>query len=54
MFRLELHQDGGFSKVKVLSLKYLQKPQNYSKFGSCELEIRIRRLTYLDQILIAV
>ena len=54
MFRLEFYQGGGFSKVKVLSLKYKKKPKNCSKFGSCELEIRIRWLRYLDQILIAV
>ena len=54
MFRLELHQGGGFPSAKVLSLKCLKKPRNFPKFGTSESGIRIRRLRYLNEILIAI
>ncbi len=54
MFRLELHQGGGFPTAKVLSLKYLKKPRNFPNFGTSDTGIRIRRLRYLDKILIAI
>ena len=54
MFRLELHQGGGFPTAKVVSLKCLKKPNNFPTFGTSESGIRIRRLRYLDKILIAI
>ena len=54
MFRLELHEGGGLPTAKVLNLKYLKKPKNLPKFGTSNSATRIRRLRYLDKILIAI
>ena len=54
IFFLELHARGVLPIAKVLSLKHLIKSKNFPKFGTSGLETCIRRLRYLDKILIAI
>lgn len=54
MFRLELHQGGGLPKADILSVDAMEKPSDLPNFGTANHGTRIRRLRYLDQVVIAV
>ncbi|MFS4583075.1 GntR family transcriptional regulator [Phaeobacter sp. C3_T13_0] len=54
MFRLELHGGGGLPTADVLSVVECTKPADLPNFGTTDRGTRIRRLRYLDNIIIAV
>ena len=54
MFRLELHEGGGLPSAKIIDLKFLSKPKTFPVFGSSDFGTRVRRLRYLNDIIIAL
>ena len=54
MFRLELHSGGGLPTADILSVEECPKPADLPAFGTAETGTRIRRLRYLDDVIIAV
>lgn len=54
MFRLELPTGGGLPTADVLTIEQRTKPDDLPKFGSAAEASMIRRLRYLDGIIIAV
>ncbi|MFV1531414.1 MULTISPECIES: GntR family transcriptional regulator [unclassified Phaeobacter] len=54
MFRLELPGGGGLPTADVLSVTALAKPETLPEFGRSGSGTRIRRLRYLDDVVIAV
>lgn len=54
MFRLELLTGGGLPRADILELDRLRKPQDLPDFGTSEEGTRIRRLRYLNDVIIAV
>jgi len=53
-FRLELQKGGGLPTAKVLSVDRLDKPDSFAALGGDRQGHRIRRLRYLDDVLIAL
>lgn len=53
-FRLELLKGGGLPTAKVLSVDRLPKPAPFARLGGQAEGHRIRRLRYLDNVLIAL
>lgn len=54
MFRLELPGGGGLPSATVLDVTYMEKPAHLPVFGSATEASRIRRLRFLDSVVIAV
>lgn len=54
MFRLELPGGGGLPTADILSVHDMEKPADLPGFGTSQRGTRIRRLRYLDDIVIAV
>ncbi|SDE39987.1 GntR family transcriptional regulator [Limimaricola pyoseonensis] len=54
MFRLELPEGGGLPRADVLDLARMQKPADLPAFGTSSEGTRVRRLRYLNQVVIAV
>ncbi|MEP1931105.1 MAG: GntR family transcriptional regulator [Roseibium sp.] len=54
MFRLELLSGGGLPRAKVLDIERLDKPLEFPEFGTSPEGTRIRRLRYLNEVMIAV
>ncbi|WP_299471854.1 GntR family transcriptional regulator [uncultured Roseibium sp.] len=54
MFRLELLSGGGLPRADILSLERLRKPDEFPDFGKSPEGTRIRRLRYLNDVIIAV
>lgn len=54
MFRLELLSGGGLPRADVLDVERVKKPDELPAFGTSDQGTRIRRLRYLNDIIIAV
>ncbi|MBO6895557.1 MAG: GntR family transcriptional regulator [Roseibium sp.] len=54
MFRLELLSGGGLPRADVLDVERVRKPEVLPAFGTSDQGTRIRRLRYLNDIIIAV
>ncbi|MEM5583977.1 MULTISPECIES: GntR family transcriptional regulator [unclassified Roseibium] len=54
MFRLELLSGGGLPRAEILDVERMRKPSDLAAFGTSEEGTRIRRLRYLNDVLIAV
>lgn len=54
MFRLELLSGGGLPRADILSMERLWKPDEFPEFGKSREGTRIRRLRYLNDVIIAV
>ncbi len=54
MFRLELPEGGGLPTADILSVHDMEKPTDLPTFGTSNHGARIRRLRYLDEVVIAV
>ena len=54
MFRLELRDGGGLPRADVLDVTVCAKPKDLPSFGTANKGSRIRRLRYLNEIIIAV
>lgn len=54
MFRLELLSGGGLPRADVLDVERVRKPEILPAFGTSDQGTRIRRLRYLNDIIIAV
>ncbi|MEO0979454.1 MAG: GntR family transcriptional regulator [Pseudomonadota bacterium] len=54
MFRLELLSGGGLPRADILSVERTGKPDDLPDFGTSEDGTRIRRLRYLNDVIIAV
>lgn len=54
MFRLELPEGGGLPRAVVLDVSLLEKPMDLPAFGTTDRATRIRRLRYLNAVVIAV
>ncbi|WP_417270722.1 GntR family transcriptional regulator [Celeribacter sp.] len=54
MFRLELPTGGGLPSADILAVEYREKPADLPEFGASNHASMIRRLRYLDNIIIAV
>lgn len=54
MFRLELPTGGGLPSADILTVEYSEKPADLPDFGTSKHASMIRRLRYLDDIVIAV
>ncbi|SMP12439.1 GntR family transcriptional regulator [Shimia sagamensis] len=54
MFRLELPGGGGLPTADILSVHDMDKPSGLPAFGTSNHGTRIRRLRYLDDVVIAV
>lgn len=54
MFRLELHEGGGLPNADILDVAAMDKPDDLPQFGTSPHGTRIRRLRYLNKIIIAV
>ncbi len=54
MFRLELLTGGGLPRADILDVERLQKPDDLPAFGTSGEGTRIRRLRYLNDVMIAV
>jgi GntR family transcriptional regulator len=54
MFRLELLTGGGLPRADILDVLRMEKPDHLPDFGSSAEGTRIRRLRYLNDVMIAV
>lgn len=54
MFRLELPEGGGLPRADVISVTAMKKPKDLPEFGTANHGTRIRRLRFLNDIIIAV
>lgn len=54
MFRLELLSGGGLPRANILDAERMQKPADLPPFGTSDEGTRIRRLRYLNDVMIAV
>ncbi|PVB60170.1 GntR family transcriptional regulator [Labrenzia sp. 011] len=54
MFRLELLSGGGLPRADILDVDRLKKPEDLPVFGTSGEGTRIRRLRYLNDVIIAV
>ena len=54
MFRLELIGGGGLPRANILDVKVREKPKDLSPFGLSNKATRIRRLRYLNDLVIAL
>ncbi|WFE88253.1 GntR family transcriptional regulator [Roseibium porphyridii] len=54
MFRLELLSGGGLPRADILTVDRLHKPDELPTFGTSREGTRIRRLRYLNEVMIAV
>ncbi len=54
MFRLELPEGGGLPRADILTVDALTKPGDLPDFGTADHATRIRRLRYLNSVVIAV
>lgn len=54
MFRLELPQGGGLPKADILDVTAMEKPADLPEFGTSDHGTRIRRLRFLNDIIIAI
>ena len=54
MFRLELIEGGGLPRANILDVKLKEKPKDLIPFGQSNQATRIRRLRYLNDLVIAL
>ena len=54
MFRLELIEGGGLPRASILDVKLKEKPKDLIPFGQSNQATRIRRLRYLNDLVIAL
>ena len=54
MFRLELIEGGGLPRASILDFKVIEKPKDLIPFGQSNQATRIRRLRYLNDVVIAL
>ena len=54
MFRLELIGGGGLPRAYILDVKVKEKPKDFIPFGPSNQATRIRRLRYLNDLVIAL
>jgi len=54
MFRLELIEGGGLPRANILDVKVKEKPKDLTPFGLSNQATRIRRLRYLNDLVIAL
>ena len=54
MFRLELIEGGGLPRASILDFKVIEKPKDLIPFGQSYQASRIRRLRYLNDVVIAL
>ena len=54
MFRLELIEGGGLPRASILDVKVKEKPVDLIPFGQSDQATRIRRLRYLNDLVIAL
>ncbi|MCV0427374.1 MAG: GntR family transcriptional regulator [Roseibium sp.] len=54
MFRLELLSGGGLPRADILEVTRIEKPDDLPEFGTSPEGTRIRRLRYLNDVIIAV
>ena len=54
MFRLELIEGGGLPRANILDVKLKEKPEDLIPFGQSNQATRIRRLRYLNDLVIAL
>ncbi|MTH96152.1 GntR family transcriptional regulator [Roseibium sp. RKSG952] len=54
MFRLELPSGGGLPKADILNVCVMDKPADLKPFGTSDEGTRVRRLRYLNDVIIAV